>query len=209
MARNSDSLIPTRRSLLGRLKNLDDQESWMDFVNTYRRLVYAVAIKAGLTEAEAEEAVQETFISVAKKMQEFKYDPEIGSFKGWLLHTTQWRISDQLRKRRGAAVAFNSSPETATRTSIVDRIPDPAGFDLQGAWDLEWERTIFDAAIQRVKQQVNARQYQIFDLYVIKQWPVQKVACALGVNIGRVYLAKHRISALVKREVKNLENTMV
>jgi hypothetical protein len=39
---------------------------------------------------------------LAKQMEGFKYDPQIGSFKGWLLHTTQWWISDQLRKRRGS-----------------------------------------------------------------------------------------------------------
>ena len=65
------------------------------------------------------------------------------------------------------------------------------------------------AAFAKVKRRVNARQYQIFDLYVIKQWPVRKVASTLGVNTGRVYLAKHRISALIKREIKNLEDTMI
>ena len=91
----------------------------------------------------------------------------------------------------------------------MDRIADPAGFNLEAIWEEEWKTNVFNAAIDRVKRRVNARQYQIFDLYVIKQWPVQKVAATLGVNAGRVYLAKHRISALVKREIKNLEGTMV
>jgi DNA-directed RNA polymerase specialized sigma24 family protein len=51
------------------------------------------------------------------------------------------------------------------------------------------------------------KQWQIFDLYVLKEWPVREVAQALGVSIGRVYLAKHRISALVKREVKRIGQT--
>jgi RNA polymerase sigma-70 factor (ECF subfamily) len=208
MAQKPDDLIPTRRSLLIRLKNWEDQESWKDFFDTYWRLIYAVAVKAGLTDAEAQEVVQETVIAVARKMQEFKYDPGIGSFKGWLLHTSQWKISDQLRKRQREAGAFGRRHETTTRTSTVGRIPDPAGFDLEAIWDREWQRNIFDAAIEKVKRQVKARQYQIFDLYVIKQWPVQKVARTLGVNVGRVYLAKHRISALLKNEMGKLESKM-
>jgi len=209
MVRDPDRFIPTRRSLLSRLKNWDDQESWKDFFDTYWKLIYGVAIKAGLTDVEAQEVVQETVIAVAKKMQEFKYDPEIGSFKGWLLHTTQWRIADQLRKRRGETGPVGRQFQTSTRTATVDRIPDPAGFNLEAIWEEEWRSNVFSAAIDKVKRRVNARQYQIFDLYVIKQWPVQRVASTLGVNIGRVYLAKHRISALVKKEVLNLESKLI
>ena len=208
MAANSDGLIPTRRSLLTRLKNWDDQDSWKDFFDTYWRLIYGVAIKAGLNDAEAQEVVQETVIAVAKQMEGFKYDPQIGSFKGWLLHTTGWRISDQLRKR-GDAGAIRREYRTATRTTTVERIPDPAGSNLEAIWEKEWRDRIFEAAIERVKHRVDARQYQIFDLYVIKQWPVKKVAATLSVSPGQVYLARHRISALVKIELTNLESKRI
>jgi len=69
MRRNLDDLIPTRRSLLSRLKDWDDQESWRDFFNTYWKLIYATAIKAGLTHTEAEEVVQETVITISKKIK--------------------------------------------------------------------------------------------------------------------------------------------
>jgi hypothetical protein len=42
---------------------------------------------------------------------------------------------------------------------------------------------------------------------VLKEWPVREVAQTLGVNMGRVYVAKHRISALVEREVKRIGQT--
>jgi|SRR6185312_8560166 len=206
MTQKPDDLIPTRRSLIIRLKNWEDQESWKDFFDTYWKLIYGVAAKAGLTDTEAQEVVQETVIAVAKKMPGFEYDPRIGSFKGWLLHTTRWKIGDQLRRRRKEGGGAERAQKTTTGTSTIERIPDPGGFDLEAEWDREWEKNIFDAAIERVKKQVKAKQYQIFDLYVVKQWPVQKVARTLGVNVGRVYLAKHRVSALIKKELKNLQN---
>jgi len=72
---------PTRRSLLSRLRQWDDQESWQDFFSTYSKLIYGVALRAGLAEAEAEDIVQETVISVARQMPNFRYDPAQGSFK--------------------------------------------------------------------------------------------------------------------------------
>jgi RNA polymerase sigma-70 factor (ECF subfamily) len=69
-----DSFIPTRKSLLTRLKNWDDQEGWREFFETYWRLIYSVASKSGFSDAQAQDIVQETVISVAKKMRSFKYD---------------------------------------------------------------------------------------------------------------------------------------
>ena len=56
-----------------------------------------------------------------------------------------------------------------------------------------------------MKRQVDLKQWQIFDLYVLKVWSPRDVAQALGVSAARVYLVKHRISALLKRERKRLE----
>src|SRR5689334_8478522 len=98
--KDPDESLPTRRSLLSRLKYWDDQESWRDFFNTYWKLIYRAAVKAGLTDSEAQDVVQETVISVAKKMDTFHYDPAVDSFKGWLLYLTRKQIAMQYRKRR-------------------------------------------------------------------------------------------------------------
>src|SRR5438093_13459028 len=109
----AEELIPTRRSLLSRVKDLGDQESWRDFFDTYRRLIFSVAVKAGLTEEEAQDVVQETVVSLAKTMPGFKYDPAVCSFKTWLQHLTRKRIVDQLRKRQPVSVSRkNPSDET-------------------------------------------------------------------------------------------------
>ena len=55
--------IPTRQSLLARLKDVGDQESWRDFFDTDWRLIHATALKAGLTHTEAQEVVQEVMMA--------------------------------------------------------------------------------------------------------------------------------------------------
>ena len=70
----------TRKSLIERLNDWEDQKSWDDFYRTYWRLIYSVAIKSGLKNEEAFDAVQETVIAIAKQQKEGKYDPKQGSF---------------------------------------------------------------------------------------------------------------------------------
>src|SRR5215212_324594 len=203
-----DDWLPTRTSLLRRLKQWEDQESWRDFFNTYWKLIYGAAVKAGLNDAEAQDVVQDTVIAVAKKIEDFKYDPALDSFKGWLLYLTRKRIALYYRKRerdRGGPARDSES----MALDALKRIPDPAGVDLEAIWNEEWETSLADAALARVKEQVNPKQFQMFNFYVLKKWPVKDVAKTLGVSVAQVYLTKHRISSLVQKEVKRLQNGLL
>jgi RNA polymerase sigma factor (sigma-70 family) len=197
-------LLPTRRSLLSRLKDWDDQESWRDFFNTYWRLIYGTARRAGLSDAAAQDVVQETVVCVAKGIREFRTDPRHGSFKAWLLTFTRRRIVDHYRRRqRDQAV----EPEEAgsRSTPLLNRVPDPASLDWEAAWESDWQRNLVDAAIERVKHRVKARQFQIFDCFVLKGWPMSDVTSKLRVNLGQVYFARFKIRSMVEREVRRLE----
>jgi len=200
----ANELIPTRQSLLSRLKDWNDQESWKVFFDTYWKLIYNAAVKAGLNDAEAQDVVQETVISVLKSMPSFEYNAEKGSFKTWLLRLTCWRVVDQLRKRQREISQRKPGTSTSTRTATVDRVADPVGLKLEATWNEEWEQNLMEAALERVKRKVDPKQYQVFDLCVVKEWPVARVARALKVNRGRVYLAKHRINNLIKQEISYL-----
>jgi len=204
-----DELIPTRHSLLSRLKDWEDQESWKEFFDTYWKLVYGVAMKAGLNDAESQDVVQETVLSVAKQMPHFKYNPASGSFKNWLLLITRRRIADHLRKAYRQPPKYESAPDDTARTATVERVPDQCSLDLDAIWQEEWRKNLLALALERVRRQVEPKQFQIFDSYVLKQWPVKDVIKILGVTTMQVYLAKHRISSLLKKAVKRLEEKMI
>jgi RNA polymerase sigma-70 factor (ECF subfamily) len=208
MEQKPGEIIPTRESLLSRLKDWEDDDSWREFFGIYRKLLFSFAIKAGLSAQESEEVVQETVISVAKTIKEFQYDPERCSFKSWLRHLAQKRIADSYRKRARQPQINETARADTPRTPVIERMADPSTPDLDALWEEEWKREVLEAAIARVKLQVSGEQYQMFDFYVLKKMPVGKVAAALGTSAGQVYLAKHRISRLIKKEVGRLEKQM-
>ena len=205
MPETTDEFIPTRKSLLSRLKSWDDNDSWRDFFNTYWKLIYGVAIKAGLSHGEAEEVVQETVLAVARSIAAFKYNPAVCAFKSWLLQVTRSKIANQYARRNRGVRTVEPATKGTSGTSVLERVADPAAPALEVIWETEWQKNLMDAAIQKVKRRVPIEQYQMFDFYVLKKWPVRKVAQALKVSVGRVYLAKHRVSGLIKKEVELLE----
>ena len=68
----ADDMAATRSSLVRRLRKWDDQKSWQTFFNTYWKLIFSVALRQGLSDAEANDAAQETLVAVAKAVKSVK-----------------------------------------------------------------------------------------------------------------------------------------
>ncbi len=205
MLPSQEETVRTRASLLRRVKHWDDQTSWRDFYDTYKRIIRGLALESGLSEAEADDVVQETFLEVAKKMPAFEYDPQRGSFKAWLLKLTRWRILDQMRRRQRARLSPRTRMTDGSGTALIERVPDPAGADLDALLEKKWQTELVQAAVKNVRRRADPGKFQIFDLYVRREWPAEKVARTLGLSVNQVYLAKHRIARMIQAEVERLE----
>jgi RNA polymerase sigma factor (sigma-70 family) len=198
---------PTRKTLIEKLDNWSDWSSWDEVYRTYSTFVWHVARKSGLTDDEAHDVVQETFIGVAKNLQKKKFDTSLGSFKSFLLNQARWRILDQFRRRKKTwhrEVSLHTDEEDDRRTAPIDRCADPNGVELEKLWDREWKDQIMELALRRVRALVSPRQFQIFSCYVLKGWSPERVKEELGVNAAQVYLAKHRVGRILKREAAKL-----
>jgi len=197
----------TRKSMIARLDNWEDQRTWDDFYKTYWKLIYSVAMKAGLRSDESFDVVQETILSIAKQSKKNMYDPEKGSFKSWLMNMTRWRINDQFRKRKkDTSMSISEWGDEGRKTSVIDSLEDPKMGTLERLWEVEWKKNLAGAALARVKAQVSPKQYQIFDCYVIREWDAEKVKSQLGVSMSQVYLAKHRVGKILKKELARLND---
>lgn len=195
----------TRKSLIAKLDNWEDQKTWDEFYKTYWKLIYSVGLKAGLRSEEAFDLVQETILSIAKQSKKNMYDPDKGSFKSWLMNMTRWRLNDQFRKRKkDTAMSISEQAEEGRKTSVIDRMEDPKRPTLERLWDAEWNNNLTSAALVKVKAQVSPKQYQIFDYHVLREWSTTKVQEQLGVSTSQVYLNKHRVGKIFKKELQKL-----
>ncbi|MGA2656865.1 MAG: sigma-70 family RNA polymerase sigma factor [Verrucomicrobiota bacterium] len=201
--------VPTRSSLLSRLRNAGDEASWRFFFETYWALIYNVARKSGLADSDAQDIVQETVIAVARKMPAFRYDAAKGSFKQWLLLVTRRRIHDHFRRAYRAQVLLGgASSAGGSGQRDLEQVPSPAlapDAEIDAAWETEWRESLFQAALARVRQRANPKQYQAFDYCVLQGLKAAEAARRLGMSAAQVYLAKHRISVAVKRIAQELE----
>ena len=202
----TDSLLPTRQSLLTRLRDWQDQDGWREFFDTYWRLIYNVARKSGLNDLEAQEAVQATFIYLSRRMPKFRYEPARGSFKSWLRVVTRSRISVYRRSEKAGDVLIRESLPGEGSDDVAEReyLAEPAADALDEVWQREWEENLLNAAYRRVRSKVSAQQLLIFRLATTEELALTQVAKKLDVSLAQVYLARHRVGKLLKAEVQRL-----
>ena len=202
----TDSLLPTRQSLLSRLRDCQDQEGWREFFETYWRLIYNVARKAGLADVEAQDVVQTTFIYLARRMPNFHYERERGSFKSWLRVVTRSRINVYCRteKVRQKLMSEPLAHRTSDEVEGLEALPDPAADALDEVWQHEWEENLANTAFRRLRSKVSSQQLLIYRMALTSDLPLIQVAKKLGVNIAQVYLARHRVGKLFQAEVRRL-----
>ena len=199
----TDSLLPTRQSLLARLHDWQDQAGWREFFDTYWRLIYNVARKSGLADDEAQDIVQNTFIYLARRMPNFHYDRARGSFKSWLRVVTRSRIHIFWRMQKPDE-KFIREPLLDAAGDDVEAQPDGSADGLDEVWQREWEENLVNTALRRVRAKVSSQQLLIFRLSTLGELPLPQVAKKLGVNLAQVYLARHRVGKLMKAELLRL-----
>jgi len=190
----------TRTTLVVGLKDLEDQRVWNRFFETYWKLIYHAALKAGLKDSEAQEVVQETVISVTKNIGSFDYDRSKGSFKGWLMKTTKWKITDQFRK-----IQKKHARECEDSHEMLENLPAELS-EVDNFWEDNWQKELLAAALERVKGEVKPIYYQVYDMLIRKEMKPKDVSTALGIKTDQVYLAKHRVAETLKKIVEEMNS---
>jgi RNA polymerase sigma factor (sigma-70 family) len=190
----------TRLSLLLRLRDAQDAEAWQEFVRLYAPLVYRYGRRHGLQDADAADLSQEVLRAVSGGMGRFEYDPQRGSFRGWLFTLAHHRLYDlQQRQRRQG----QGSGDSAVR-GLLEEHPAPEDRDQ---WDRDYRETVFAWAAERVRPAVSETTWQAFWRTAVEGKGGQEVAAELGLTVAAVYLAKSRVMARLKEQARQWEES--
>jgi RNA polymerase sigma-70 factor (ECF subfamily) len=183
----------TRPSLLIRLRDRSDRLAWSLFVELYGPLVYALARRHGLQDADAADLTQEVFSSAA--VRSLKYDARRGSFRGWLYTVARSRLLDWRRQR-----PVRGSGDSAVQAQL-EKHPAP---EPPREWDHELERRAFALAAERVRVEFRENTWQAFWLSAVEGRSCDETARALGMSVGAVHVARSRVLARLKDTVRPL-----
>ena len=189
----------TRRSLVLRLRNAEDQAAWAEFVQLYEPLIYRLARRKGLQDADARDLCQDVLSAVADAVGRWDPDPTRGRFRAWLFRIARNLLVNFLaRQRRHAGGSGRSSVQELLEAQ-------PAGDDgAEAEFAAELRRRAFRWAAEQVRVEFTEPTWQAFWKTGVEGRPVAAVAAELGLSPGAVYVARSRVLARLRERVAQL-----
>jgi RNA polymerase sigma-70 factor (ECF subfamily) len=188
--------LQTRPSLLVRVRDPRDQEAWRTFLDLYAPLIYGFGRKSGLQDADAADLTQTVLTAVSTSIGRLEYEPDKGTFRGWLFGVARNQLGKWRRSQRQPA----ASGDTLDRERLAEH-PAPEANDW---WEHEYKRQCFLVAAERVRPLVNDVSWQSFWRTAVEGQAAAEVAAQLQLSVGALYTAKSRVLALVKKEIQAL-----
>jgi RNA polymerase sigma-70 factor (ECF subfamily) len=183
----------TQPSLLVRIRDSRDAAAWRQFVEVYAPLIYGFLRKQGLQDADAADVAQDVLRTVSQTIGQWNYDPQRGTFRGWLLAVVHSRLADFHRRQQRHNAAVHAAAGLAQPTS-----------ESSAEWDRDYERQLFHAAAGQVRGDFSESSWQAFWLAAVEGKPAQDVAAKLNVTPAAVYLAKARVMARIREQLELL-----
>ena len=105
-------MYETSLSLLTRLQQIPDSESWERLVELYAPLLRTWLRKYDVQPSDVDDLVQEVLLAISTELRSFDHNGRPGAFRSWLRITLVNRLSNfwRAQKRRPQALGGSASP---------------------------------------------------------------------------------------------------
>lgn len=191
-------ITSTNTFLITGLKDGGNDRVWGEFCARYRPVLVSFAQRLGLLRDDAEDAAQEALIAFAEGCRQGEYDPGRGRLRTWLFGIARHKVMNLRRLEGRRHIAH---PEDRTR--ILDSAPDEAS--MSATWEAEWRRAIIEVCLQEVRRIFEPATVRAFELFVLQEWPAERVAAELGISRNAVFKAKHRVLTRMREAYRYLD----
>jgi RNA polymerase sigma-70 factor (ECF subfamily) len=180
----------TAPSLLEKLRLPANHAAWERFVALYTPLLRYWAKRLGALGADAENLVQDVFVTLLQELPRFDYQPG-KRFRGWLWTVT---LNKHRQHRRAPALAQATPGE----------LDGAAGDDTEAIEEAEYQRYLVDRALRLMQSDFEPTSWKACWEYVVNERPPAEVAAELGITTNAVHLAKARVLRRLRQELAGL-----
>jgi RNA polymerase sigma factor (sigma-70 family) len=194
---DDSSSLHTRPSLLVRIRDAHDAESWELFVELYTPLVLRYCRLRGLQDADAADVTQEVMAQVARSMHSFQYSPERGRFRDWLGTVTRRKVNRFLEALYAAGSGIGGD-------DAADALANVAAVESDAEWTAEFNAEILRVALERVRPQFGPTTWQAFTSVWLENKTAAATASAMDTTLQAVYVAKAKVLKRLEEEVIEL-----
>lgn len=158
-----------------------DAKAQGELYNRYSNVLFSICLRYSPNYVEAEDSLQDAFITIFKKIEQFK---DKGSFEGWMKRVTVNTVLQKYRKKR----VFDIRDEGQLEDEVDEQVEDndiPLDFLLE------------------IIQQLPDRYRLVFTMYVMDGYSHKEVADMLGITDGTSKSNLARARAILKTKIED------
>jgi RNA polymerase sigma factor (sigma-70 family) len=190
----------TRQSLLLRLKDKHDDQSWEDFVKFYRPFIYMMVRKMNFDHHDAEEAVQQITMKAWRSLPDFNYSPDKGRFRSWLSRMTHNTVLDIIKSRQ----RYSNRLERYQDTDQIKKLSTP---EVENMAEQEWQTYITNLAWKNVSPDFTEKVKIAFERS-LQGDDAEIIAADLGLTKNAIYVYKKRVKEKLIEEIRRLKDDL-
>lgn len=193
------SPLETRKSLIVRLKNEQNDSAWRDFVCTYEGFLNRLVRRQGVPERHVPDVTQQILLAIAKSVDGWSDDGNAASFRRWLTTVSRNVVVRFMSRERKQAGGVGGSDLIAALQNI-EATPDDNSIR-------QYEHELIVWAAEQVRHEFLETSWRAFWLTVIDGQSVEDVAKELGVSPGSIYMSRSRIMAKIKARIAEVNDS--
>lgn len=165
-----------------------DERAWNALVDRYQRLIFAVPRRAGLSESQAADILQEVFLTLFEKLDEIEQPEKIRS---WLVTTAKFKTWGLVRSEKGFF-----SPESEEEMALeMANLPDTSPLAVDQLIELE-EQHLIRTALQELEEKCR----KILLMIYLTEPSASYAEVAAAIGVGATSISPLRTRCLKKLE---------
>jgi RNA polymerase sigma factor (sigma-70 family) len=169
-----------------------DATAWEQLVDRYQRLVYSIALHAGLDQEQSSDVFQRVFAKLVERLEQIEQPAMVGSWLATTARHEAWRFS-----RRERMVRFASLESLDTAESFVDKSLQPEALMLF----LEEQHQVRTAVAALDER---CRKLLVLLFYQADSPAYAEIAAALGMSEGSIGPTRARCLQKLRQLLKDL-----
>ncbi len=185
----------TSCSLLMQLKE-GQPAAWERLTTLYAPLVYHWCRAMRLPEQDMADVFQQVFQAVAAHIQAFRKDRPGDTFRHWLRAITRNKVRDHFRRNARQAQAAGGTDAQIYFSQLAAPPVEEEGHD-----DEAEVRQLLQAALEQIREQVQAQTWLAFWKVVVEGKTPEEVGEELAMRPGTVRVAKSRVLSRLRAEL--------
>ena len=190
------SVFATSPSLLERARH-SDADAWKRIVRIYGPLVDSWCRRAAISRDDAEDVVQEIFLSVSKQLSQFNYGRERDTFRGWLRVIAKRRIVDYYRRMSERPNAEGGTTAFVLMQQAPDLLTDDPDAEVE-------EAGVSRRALELIRDEFEPRTWSAFWKTAIEGMKPAEISKDIGMSQSAIRMAKSRVLARLRQELSGL-----